>query len=148
VPSVAPGLDVDGGVRVRTRSLSNRKLRQPEIQNLGMSALGDKYIGRLDVAVDDTSGVSCVERVGYVDGDGEKNFRFQRTPRNAMLQRQPIQKLHSDERLPVLLANVVNRADIRMVQCGGGLGFALKASECLRVFGNIVRKKFQGDEAM
>ena len=48
-----------------------------------------------------------------------------------------VQKLHGDERLPVLLADVVNRADVGVVQCGRGLGFALKAGERLRVSGNL-----------
>ena len=65
-----------------------------------------------------------------------------------MLQRYTVQKLHGDERLPVLLANVVNRADIRMVQCGRGLGFALEPGKSLRVAGNFFWKKLEGDKAM
>jgi hypothetical protein len=55
-----------------------------------------------------------------------------------MLQRHALQKLHSDERLPVLLANVVNRADVWVIQYGRGLGLTLKAGECLRVTGNLL----------
>src|ERR1700730_311811 len=40
-----------------------RHLRQPEIQNLGMSTLGHKDVRRLNVAVDDAFGVSSVERI-------------------------------------------------------------------------------------
>jgi hypothetical protein len=35
-----------------------------------------------------------------------------------VLQGLAIQKLHGDERLPVLLANIVNRADVLVIQCG------------------------------
>jgi len=38
--------------------------------------------------------------------------------------------------------------DIGMVQCGCGLGFALEAAECLRVAGNFLGQKFQGDETL
>src|ERR1700674_253999 len=65
-----------------------------------------------------------------------------------MLQRQPFQKLHGDERMPVLLANVVNRADVGMVQGGRGLGFALKAGKRLRITGNLLGQELEGDEAM
>jgi hypothetical protein len=65
-----------------------------------------------------------------------------------VLQRLPVQKFHGDERLPVLLANVVNRANIRVVQCGRGLRFALKAHECLLVTGNLLRQELEGDKAM
>ena len=65
-----------------------------------------------------------------------------------MFQRHAIQKFHRDERLLVLLANVVNRADVRVVECGRGLSFALKAGECLRVTANFIRQELEGDEAV
>ena len=65
-----------------------------------------------------------------------------------MLQRHAVQKFHGDEGLPILLADVVDGADVGMVQRRRGLGFALKAGEGLRVAGNIFRQELQGDEAM
>ena len=64
-----------------------------------------------------------------------------------MLQRQPIQKLHGDERRAVLVVNFVNCADIRMIQCRGGLGFTLKAAKRLQVFGYVIGKELEGYEA-
>ncbi len=60
--------------------------------------------------------MSGVERIGNVDGDGEQNLRFQRTPGDAMLQRHAVQKFHDDERLTFVLADLVDRADVGMVQ--------------------------------
>jgi hypothetical protein len=48
---------------------------------------------------------------------------FQRTPRNAMLQGQPFQKLHGDEGFALLPANVMDGADVGVIQRGCGLGF-------------------------
>ena len=80
-------LHVDGcGVCVRTVSLSHRKLRQAKIQNPGVSTLRDRDVGRFDVAMDDARSMSGIESVGNVNGDGEKNFHFQRTPGDAVLQ--------------------------------------------------------------
>ncbi len=78
MPSVEPGL-------VRCCSLDRRwhcvappdrspnptgvHFCQAEIENLGMSALGDKNIGGLDVAVNDPFGVGGIERVGNLDGE-------------------------------------------------------------------------------
>jgi small subunit ribosomal protein S21 len=45
------------------------------------------------------------------------------------------EKLHGDERLTVLVVNLVDYADVRVVQCGCGFGFALEAAEGLRVVG-------------
>ena len=50
--------------------------------------------------------------------------------------------------LAVLLANVVNRADVGMVQRRGRLRLSLKTRECLRVPGNLLRQKLQRHEAV
>ncbi len=39
-------------------------------------------------------------------------------------------------------------ADVGMIQGRGGLGFALKARERVRVVGNIGREEFQGDKTV
>ena len=55
-----------------------------------------------------------------------------------MLQGYALEKLHGDEGLAILLADVVDRADIGVVQGGCGLGFALKAGQSLVVAGHVV----------
>jgi len=65
-----------------------------------------------------------------------------------MLQSLAIQKLHHDECVAVLVVNFVNGADVRVVLRRCGLTFALEAGEGLRVFGDVVREEFQGDEAI
>ena len=130
------------------RTRCNHDLCQPKVENLGVSALGHKQVRRFDIPVDDAFGVSRVERVGNLDGEGQNQFGFHRSPADAMLQRHAIQKLHSDERLSVLLANVVDRADIGVIQGGSSLRFALKAAERLWVSGNFIGKELESDEAM
>src|ERR1019366_8990868 len=125
-----------------------RDLRQPEIQNLCVAALGDKNIGRLDVAMNDPLGVSRIQCVWYVDAERQDQFGLQRTPRNAVLQRHPIQTLHCDERLPILLTNVEDHADIGMVESGRSLGFALESGERLRIASNLFGQELEGDETM
>src|SRR3981189_2316039 len=65
-----------------------------------------------------------------------------------MLERQSIQVLHRDEGLAVLLVNLVDRADVWMVQRGRGLRFALEAGQSLRVLGGFVRQELEGYKAM
>src|SRR5437016_1375541 len=64
-----------------------------------------------------------------------------------MLQRNPVQKFHSNECLPVLLADVMNRADIGVVQSGSGTRLTAKAFQCLRVTGEFFRQKLQSHKA-
>jgi len=92
--------------------------------------------------------VGGVERVGNFNCKRQQHFNFQRTPGDTVLQSCTIQKLHRDKCLAVLLANVVNRANVGVVQCGCGLCLALKTGKHLRVTGNIFWQEFEGNEAM
>ena len=62
--------------------------------------------------------------------------------------RHAIEILHGDKRLAVLLADVVNGADVGMVQRRSRLRLALKASEGLRISGHFIRQKFERDKAV
>ena len=42
-------------------------LRQSEVQDLGVSAVGDKNVGRLDVSVNDALAVRRVQRIGHLN---------------------------------------------------------------------------------
>src|SRR6266851_427222 len=65
-----------------------------------------------------------------------------------MLQRHAVQKLHDQERMAVLLADFIDRADIGMVEGRRSLSLSLETSQCLGISGDIVRQEFQGDKAM
>ncbi len=88
----------------------------------------------------------CVQRIGNLNRQTDQNVGLERSSGDAVLQRHAVQKLHGDERLPVLLTNVVNRADVWVIQCGCSLGFALKAGECLRITGNFLGQELQRDK--
>ncbi len=62
-----------------------------------------------------------------------------------MLERLAIQKLHGDEVLPLVLINLINRADVGMIERGGGSGLALEALERLRVFSQLFRQELEGN---
>ena len=65
-----------------------------------------------------------------------------------MLERLAFEALHREERLAFVLADFVDRANIRMVECGSGLRFALKTLERARIPSQVFRKEFQRDEAV
>src|SRR5438105_4161072 len=66
-----------------------------------------------------------------------------------MFQRESVQKLHGDEGcFAVLVVDFVDRADVGMIQGGRRLRLPFEAGESLRIFGNLVRQKLQGDEAV
>src|SRR5438105_4101079 len=61
---------------------SGRDLRQAEVENLGMAALGDENIGGFDVAVDDALAVGGIE--GLCDLDGRESRTSRSSGRLAM----------------------------------------------------------------
>jgi hypothetical protein len=78
--------------------------------------------------MNDASGEGGFQRIGGLDSERQQSVEFQRVPVHMMLERRAIEKFHGDESLAILLADVVNGADIGVVQRGGGLSFTLKAS--------------------
>ncbi len=89
---------------------------ETKVKNFGVAALGDKKIGGLDVAVNDVCGVRRIERVGDFDGEGEEVFDVHRAAVDAVLERLAIEKFHGDEGVAIPLADIVNRADVGVVQ--------------------------------
>jgi hypothetical protein len=120
---------------------------EAEVEELGLSAFGDKNIGRLDIAMNDAFAVGGVEGVGDLDAQRDQGFGVERAAFDAMLQGLAFEELDRDEGQAVLLVDLVNGADIGMVESGGGLSFALKAAEGLMIFGHVVGEEFEGNKA-
>ena len=120
---------------------------EAEVENFRVAALGDEDVGGLDIAVNDAGVVSGVEGVGAVDADFEEAFEFERVRGDDVLERGAVEKFHGDEGAAVVFADVVDGADVGMVQRGGGTRFTFESFERLRVVGEIVGEKFESDEA-
>ena len=154
MPIVEPGLVRCASTASGKRSLvlpprtRCRYLGQSEVQNLGVAAFGDKDVGGLDVAVHDALGVGGIKSVSDLDGQRKQRLQFQRPNPDQVLQRLPVQKLHSDERPAALLPDLINRADVGVIQGRGSLGFPLETRQSLRVFADFVRQEFEGNKTM
>src|SRR5208283_4721248 len=140
------------GLRVERCHLGGRAacgsdFGETEIQNLGVSALGREDVGWFYVAVDDAFCVGRIERVGDLDGKSEQNVGLDGPAADAMLQRGAVKKLHGNEGVALVLADLVNGANVGMVEGGGGAGFAAKTLEGLRILGEVVGEKLKSDEA-
>ena len=94
-----------------------RQLRHPEIQNLRLPFMGDKDICGLDVTMNDPFLVCGVQRVGNLNCQPQQFIRRDGLASDVVLERQPIQELHHDEGLPFALVDVVNRANVGVIEC-------------------------------
>ena len=59
----------------------------------------------------------------------------------------PVFGADRNEVLVVLLADLVNGADVRMIERGSRTSFAPETLQCLWVLRHVVRQEFQGDKA-
>ncbi len=125
-----------------------RHFRQSEIQNLNVPTLGHKDIGRLDVAVDNAFCVRSVQSIGNLDSERQHHLDVQWFAGDPVLQCHAVQKLHGNESLTIFLTDVVNRANILMIQSRRRLRLALEAGQCLRVSGDFFGQKLESNEAM
>ena len=59
--------------------------------------------------------VRCSERIGNLNRQFEHLVERKRLTRNVVLQRFPVEKLHRNELLAVLLTDVIDGADVRVI---------------------------------
>ena len=112
-----------------------------------MTAFGYKNVGRLDVAMHDPLRVRRIQGIGNLDADRKQRIQLHRTVADEMFQRGAVQVFHDDERFAVLLADVINSADIRMAECRCGSRLAAKSLQRLAILRHIFRQKLECDEA-
>ena len=142
-----------GAFRGRLQSRELRRLDrvrlhlgQAEVQHFRMASLGNKDVGGLDIAVHDSGGMRGIERIRDFSSQPQNLVNLHRTPANPMFQGHPFEELHRDEGMAVLFADVVDGADVGMIESGGGLGLTPKSRQGLRVADYVIGKEFQRDE--
>jgi hypothetical protein len=111
-----------------------------------MPPLGDEDIRRLDVPVHDPLGVGRVQRVGNLDSEREQRIQRQRSLGEDVLQRASLEQLHRDEGTAFILVDVVDRADVRVIQGRGRARLAPEPLERVLVAEGL-GQELQGDES-
>ena len=66
---------------------------------------------------------------------------------NAVLEGLALEQFHGDKRAAFEFSNIVNGADVGMIERGCGARFAAESLDGLRVLGNVVGKEFQRNVA-
>src|SRR5262249_631848 len=81
-----------------------------------------------------------------IDRNAEYLLNLKRAAVNDVLQRVALEIFHDDEGLLAFFADVVNRANVGMIEGGGGLSLAAKPAEGNRIAGDVFRKKLERNE--
>jgi hypothetical protein len=59
-----------------------------------------------------------------------------------------VNEFHGDERMVVLLANIINGADTGVIESRSGVRFTAETLQCLGILLHVIREKFQGHHAI
>lgn len=84
-------------------------------------------------------GVSSIKRVCDFNCKRQYGVDFHRFPTDPMFQGHAFQILHDDERLIVLLSDLVDRAYVGMIQCRCSTGLTVESFQRLRVVARLRR---------
>ena len=110
--------------QLRLRSLGGGSGRQtlgePEVEDLHFVSRRQNDVAALDVAVEDPRSVRLFQRRGDLPGDRDHLERRQRTLGEDRVERASLHELHYDEMPPGHFHEVIDRADVGMVQGGRG----------------------------
>ena len=90
----------------------------------------------------------AVERVGDLRGQLERLIERQRALLDARGQRLALHVLHHHVTGAVLVADVVEHADVRMIQRSNGAGFAFEAGAQILALGDVFGQDLDGDGAV
>ena len=150
---VLRGADDGGGLGDAGRRLGHRA-RDAEVHDLDLAAGGQHHVARLDVAVHDAGAVAVLQGVQDAVHDLQGPLGQQLAPVvQHLAQRAALDVLHDDVGLDVaavgrhLLAGVVDRDDVGVVEPGGGLGLASEAGLEGRVGGEVAAQPLDRDLA-
>ena len=97
--------------------------------------------------MNDTGTVRRVQRVGHLGAQVEDVVHGQRPARDAGLERLALEQFHDHELLPVVLTDVVQRADVGMAEGRDDARFAQEAIHRLRIAAGLDGQQLDGDVA-
>jgi hypothetical protein len=117
---------------------------EAEVEKLG-GGLGEHDVAGFEVAMHDAGAVGFIEGVSDFGADFESLIDRKRAPGDALGEAFAFDAFHDKEIDAVLRADIEKRADIRMIQRGDGLGFALEPELARGVAGKMCRENFNGN---
>jgi hypothetical protein len=112
-----------------------------------LSAHGNEDVRGLDVAMHDAARMRGVESVGNLDADIEELVYRERAAGDSLAQSLAFEQFHDEKRLAIMFADIVDRADSRVIQGRGRASFALEAFEREWISSEIRGEELQRDRA-
>jgi len=98
--------------------------------------------------MNDAFGVGGFEGIGDLRGEGKDSIDGHSLASDETAEGLAFHVFHGDKRMAGLFADIVDGADVGMIEGGSGLGFALKTGKGALVSDDGEGKKLERDEAM
>ena len=114
--------------------------REPEVQDFHLSRRRQHQVRRFQIAVDDAGGVSSGERIGHLCDEASDLGHRQRTAGKASGERFALVVRHRDERLAGVVADLVDRSDVRVIERAGRARLPQQAGRGVRMAGRSRRQ--------
>ena len=128
-----------GLTRGRREGLTGQQFGEAEVEDLDLSTIDQEEICRLDVAMDNSSTVCPVEGVSHLNADVDDLMDLEGLGTGeAVSQRQAFHQFHDEEGSAFVLADVVDRADVRVIQRGGRPGFGSEPFHGRQIIGQVL----------
>ena len=93
-------------------------------------------------------GVGGIECVGDLECDLQHLAQWHAAADDAIFQSLAFEIFHGQKREALVFADIVNGANVWVIEGGGGAGFAAETIEGLRIVRGFFREEFQGDHAL
>ena len=110
-----------------------RQLGQAEVEHLDHAIGRDLDVGRLQIAMDDALLVRRFERLGDLPRNRHRLVQRQRPAGDPIGQRLALDQFEDQRMRLAAVLEPVNRADVRMVERGQHLRFALEAGQAFGI---------------
>ena len=90
----------------------------------------------------DAFGMGATKRFGNLNGQFQQLISLEGLLGDEMLESLTLQQLHDNEGLTFAFIDVVNRADVRMVESRGSSRFALETFQGMKIFRQFLGQEF------
>ena len=135
------GRTQDGGRLGELRSLG--ELCEAEVHDLDLALRRHHQVGAFDVTMDDALVVGGLQALGGLDRNVQCLVELERTVGDLILHRVAFEVGHGEECLSLGLVDLVNRADVGVVELCRRFGFALETLPALFVAQQMRRQEFE-----
>ena len=119
------------------------QLGQAKVQKLDTSTLGDKHVAGFDVAMNNPFGVGRLQSFSDLYPELQELVCWKRLVLNPVQEGLSLQKLHHNKGLTLVISDVVNDADIGVIECRGRPSLSLEPLQCLAILGKLLRQELQ-----